>query len=172
MTTRPQFTADEWKTLTEAPVYVGSAVAAAAPSGLIGTIKEGISVVNSMLNTAKQYPDNTLIQEVAPKGVGREQIESWANMARGLMQQSEAERLKTMGVEACRKVTAVLQTKGTPQESEGYKRWLLQIGQGVASAAKEESQVPNTGGGAVSLQEAQLLREMASMLGVPSAPAV
>lgn len=162
MTSRSNFTQEEWKLICHAPLSVGGAVAAASPGGLGDTIKESLAIVNSMRQAAERHPDSQLIQEIMPKGVGREQLETWANTARSLLQPSEAARTRTQSVEECRQVANVLQNKGTPQEAQSFKLWLLEVGRDVANAAMERG---NTN--AISNQEAQVLRDVASALGVP-----
>lgn len=166
MTSKMDFTEDEWKVLSDAPLAVGAAVVAAAPSGIIGNIKEGIALVNCMINAARRHPHNQLIQEVVPKGVSREQIDVWTKVVRAMMQQSDTERLIDAGVMACQKVAMILQNKADPQEADEFKRWLLEVGESVARAAREGGNV----GPDISPQEAQLLSMMASALGVTHIP--
>jgi hypothetical protein len=169
MTSKMNFTVDEWKILADAPLAVGTAVATAVPSGMVGTVKEGMTLVNQMTNAAKRHPHNQLIQEVVPKGVSRERIDEWANIASTMMQQSEAARAAAAGVEMCQKVAMILQNKADPQEADEFKRWLLEIGEDVAKAAREGRK----GESSISPQEAEMLNTMSSALGlthIPSPP--
>ena len=162
MTTHINYTAEEWKTLCTAPLAVGGAVAAASPSGLIGTFKEGMAIVNGMLNAANRHPGSQLIQAVAPAGINREQIDALTNTARSMLRQSQANDSQTM--EICRQAASLLQAK-SPAEADEYKRWLMEIGQGVANAANEETN-PLSGGGAISKEEDQILHKVANALGL------
>ena len=83
MTSKKDFTAEEWKVLSDSPLFVGGAVAAAAPSDVVGAIKEGMTIINSMTSTAQRHPNNQLIQEVVPRAVSRERVDVWLNAARG-----------------------------------------------------------------------------------------
>jgi hypothetical protein len=166
MTSRTNYAADEWKMLSDAPLVVGGAVAAAVPSGVVGTIKEGMAIINGMMHAAQRHPNNQLIQEIVPKGVSREQIDLWVKVVRTMMQQSDSEHLKTAGVEMCQKVAMILYSKADPQEADEFKRWLLEIGENVANAANENRNV----GVSVSPQEAEILSLMASALGVTHIP--
>jgi hypothetical protein len=166
MTSKMDFTADEWKVLSDAPLAVGGAVAAVAPSGIIGTIKEGLAIVNCMTSAAQRHPHNQLIQEVVPKGVSREQIDLWTNIVRTMMQQSETARVTTAGIETCQKVATILQNKADPQEADEFKRWLLEIGENVANAAREGSNVEAS----ISPPEVEILSMMSSALGVTHIP--
>lgn len=164
MTSKSDFTAEEWKLICHAPLSIGGAVAAASPSGLVGAFKEGSAIVNSMRQAAERHPDSQLVQDIIPKGVGREQVESWTNTVRNALSQSNAQRLRDQSIEECRQVSTILQTKGTPQETQSFKLWLLEIGQDVANAATEKGNVP---GQNVSPQETQVLHDVANALNIP-----
>jgi hypothetical protein len=159
MTTHANFTQDEWKLLSDVPLLVAAAVAAASPSGMVGTVKEGSSFVTSMLSAAKQYPQNTLIQDVIPRSFDANQMRSWIQTAKGVMQGAQAERLKNEGLDASRRIAQMLDQRSSPQEAVEFKRWLLSIGEGVAKAASE-------GGAQVSCQETQMLTDLAIALNV------
>ncbi|TMC16040.1 MAG: hypothetical protein E6J34_20565 [Chloroflexi bacterium] len=166
MTAKINFTADEWKVLADAPLVVGGAIAAASPGDIVGAVKEGIAIINAMMSAAQRHPNSQLIREVVPKGVSREQIDLWVKFVRTMMQQSEPARLRAVCVETCQKVAMILHSKADPQEADEFKRWLLEIGEGVANAANEARNV----GVNVSPQEAELLSTIASALGVTHIP--
>jgi hypothetical protein len=166
MTSRNNYTEDEWKVLSDAPLVVGGAVLAVAPSGVVGTIKEGMAIVNGMTHAAQRYPNNQLIQELVPKGVSREQIDMWVEVVRTMMLRAEPESLKAAGTQVCQKVAMILHSKADPQEADEFKRWLLEIGENVANAANENRNV----GVSVSPQEAEVLSLMSSALGVTHIP--
>lgn len=168
MTSKKDYSNEEWNVLDNAALNVGGAVAAAAPSGMVGTVKEGIAIVNSMLNAARNHPDNQLIQAVVPAGINQGKIDSWTRTARGMLQQTEAERLKVMGEEVCQRVATMLDMKGNFQEAEEFKQWLLEVGQNVARSANEGGNFMNAGGVAVSNEETKLLSKLASNLRVAS----
>jgi hypothetical protein len=170
MTSKMDFTADEWKVLLDSPLFVGEAVAAAASSGIVGTMKESMAIVDSITRTAQNHLYNQLIQEVASRGTGGEQMDVWLKSIRGLLQQSESIRVAMTGVEACQKVALILRSKGEPQEVDEFKRWLMEIGESVARAANEGGNMLNVGGVNVSPQEIQILSEMSSILGVTHIP--
>ncbi|MFP5405862.1 MAG: hypothetical protein ACLGHY_05820, partial [Gammaproteobacteria bacterium] len=48
MTTRTDFTADEWRLLLEGALMAGIAVTAAEPSGIWGTLKEGMATAKAL----------------------------------------------------------------------------------------------------------------------------
>jgi hypothetical protein len=169
MSSKINYTSDEWKVICDAPLAVGGAVAAAAPSGVVGAVKEGVALVNAMLKAAQRHPNNQLIQEVVPKGMSREQIDVWTKVARTVMQQSQTAPLIDAAVVSCQKVAMILQSNAGPQEADEFKRWLLEISEDVANAAKEGGKM----GVNISPQEAEVLSMLSSALGVmyiPSPP--
>ena len=169
MTSKINYTPDEWKVICDAPLAVGGAVAAAAPSGVVGAVKEGMALINALMRAAPRHPGNQLIQEVVPKGMSREQIDVWTKVARTMMQQSQTAPLMDTAVVTCQKVAMILQSKADPQEADEFKRWLLEVGEDVANAAKEGGKV----GTNMSAQEAEVLSMLSSALGVmyiPSPP--
>jgi len=48
MATKPDFTPEQWRKLLEAPLLVGFAVSAAAPSGLIGTFLASMASADAL----------------------------------------------------------------------------------------------------------------------------
>lgn len=164
MTSRINYTPDEWKVLSDAPLAVGGAVAAASPGGIAGAVKEGVALVDAMRRATQHHPHNQLIQEVAPKGMSREQIDMWTKVAHSMMQQTTL--LMEDGVLTCQKVAVILQNKANPQEADEFKRWLLEVGEDVANAAREESNMKTN----ITPQEAQILSRMSSALGVTHIP--
>ncbi len=160
MTTQANFTPNEWKILKDAPVLVGEAVAAVSPSGVMGTLKEGAAIATGVMNSARQHPGNQLVQDVAPRGIDAKQAIAWAQSALGVMRGSDAENIKRQGLDACRQVSQILAQKSPPQEANDYKHWLLEVGEGVARAAKERGNEP------VSPEEERALDEMSAVLNV------
>lgn len=165
MTTHTNYTSEEWKILCTAPLSVGGAVATASPSGVVGTVKEGMAIVNGMLNAAHQHPGNRLIQDVAPMGINRKQIDALTNTARSMLRQTQADATQTMDI--CRQAVSVLQSKSNPAEADEYKLWLMEIGEVVADAANEGTNILNMGGTAISKEESQMLHQLATALGLP-----
>ena len=64
MTTQADYTLQEWEQLEDLPLLVVAGVMTASGSGTIGKIKEGLSVLPSIRESAKQFPGNALIQNL------------------------------------------------------------------------------------------------------------
>jgi hypothetical protein len=169
MSTKTDYSADEWKALLMAPFMAGLAVAAASPSGPIGVLREMFAVGKILAETKSQAqppggPHNELLQALVAdlaSADGRAQID--AAGLRGL----GSEQAKTHALDACRALATIVDRKASRDEAEGVKRWLVTIAQRVAEAAKEGGFL-GVGGTRVSHAEVAAIRDVASALGVTS----
>jgi hypothetical protein len=169
MSTKADYSADEWKALLTAPFMAGLAVAAASPSGPIGVLREMFAVGKILTETKSQAhpsdgPHSELLQALVTdlaSADGRAQID--AAVLRGL----GSEQAKTHALDACRALAPIVDRKASRDEAEGVKRWLVMIAQRVAEAAKEGGLL-GVGGTRVSHAEVAAIRDVASALGVTS----
>ena len=164
MSTKADYTPDQWQTLLDVPPLVGTAVMVAGRSGL-GSIKEAMAVASGVLDAKHGYESNELIQALLNariKDKERSQLETFSdNPYRG----RPPEEIKEMAVEKCREVAALLQEKSTPSEAAELKAWALAVGEKVANAAKEGGFL-GIGGERVSAEEADVLAAVSSALGL------
>jgi hypothetical protein len=157
MSTKADFTKDEWELLLKAPLMAGMAVVAASPSGPIGVFQEIFAVGKGLLEGA-EGTTNPLIGAVV------------ADIKAGNRPSMPAERpediaqVKAQALGACREVAALLGRKA-PSEAEAFKRWLLATAQRAAEGAKEGGFL-GIGGVRVSDAEKAALAEVAGALGV------
>jgi hypothetical protein len=159
MTTKADYTAEEWDLLTRGPITASMAIVAASPSGPIGVIQE-LSAVGRALQEASQSGEpnaliNALVSDVKagyrPSGM-REQGQ-------------QPEEIKDLALQTCQEIAALLARKAPVPEAEGFKRWLLTAAQQAAEAAKEGGFL-GIGGVRVSAAEQAVLAELAGRLGV------
>lgn len=153
MTTRGDYTAEEWALLKETPFVVGAAVAVSAASGL-GTAKELFAVVTGTTGGMLAFPENELIQALLKD-------EDRPSPFRGM----DRDELLPAAIERCRQAAVVLEAKVPAREAEDYKRWVIAAGEAVANAAKEGGFF-GFGGEQVSEPEQSLLDEISIALGV------
>ena len=136
MTTKADYSTDEWQLLLDAPTLAGLAVMMAAKSGL-GTMKEAASLTQSILGGGKEHPNVPLIQaivEARVKGGDRSSAETFTdNPYQGL----GIEKFLTVIAEKCRAASEVVTRKGTPEEAAAFRTWVLSIADNVAKAARE-----------------------------------
>ena len=163
MSTKSDYSEEEWTLLLKAPGMAGIAVVAAAPSGPIGVFKELTSMGKWILAAGENTSAGTLpaaivadIRAIAEKKLPAPQDEK-----------IPAAELQSRVLDTLRKAATILATKATPTEAEAYKQWILDVTTNIAKAAKEGT-VFGFGGTLVSDRERSLVREIADALGVPA----
>jgi hypothetical protein len=159
MTTKADYTAEEWELLTRGPFVAAMAVVAASPSGPIGVIKE-LSAVGRVLQEASQSGEtNALINALVSD------VKAGYRPSGTTEQGQQPEEIKDLALKTCQEVVALLARKAPAPEAEGFKRWLLMAAQQAAEASKEGGFL-GIGGVRVSAAEQAVLTELAGMLGV------
>jgi hypothetical protein len=161
MSTRVDYTTDEWQLLRSAPVLAGFAVIAADEHGPIGTLKEVVSLARGYTAAERQYPDNQLIQRV---------VQSLADEDGVADESAGPEEPLAAALASCRGVSDLLTLKATPQAAEQYKRWVLDVALRTARAAKEGGGLFGIGGTRVSPAEVTTLDMLAGTLGITWSP--
>ena len=158
MTTKADYTAEEWELLTRGPFVAAMAVIAASPSGPIGVIKE-LSAVGRVLQEASQSGEtNALINALVSD------VKAGYRPSGTTEQGQQPEEIKDLALKTCQEVVALLARKAPAPEAEGFKRWLLMAAQQTAEASKEGGFL-GIGGVRVSAAEQAVLAELAGMLG-------
>ena len=157
MSTKADYTKEEWEMLVKSPLMAAMAVVAASPSGPIGTLKEMFAVGKGMLEGA-EGTTNPLIGALVAD------IKAGARPAMPTERPHDLAQLKSQALGACRDVAALLGRKA-PGDAEGFKRWLLGVAQRAAEAAKEGGFL-GIGGVQVSEAERTALAEVTQALGV------
>jgi hypothetical protein len=167
MSTKADFSAEEWKLVLKAPLMAGLAVVAASPSGPLGVLRE-MFAVGKLVNETKTQAEGagglsnsllrSLVADLASPD-GRAQLD--VAELRGV----PPPQLQSHALEACRAVAALVDRKAS-READGVKRWLVAIAQRTAEAAKEGGFL-GIGGTRVSENETTAIRDVARSLGVP-----
>jgi hypothetical protein len=163
MTTKTDFTVEEWETLRNAPYLVAAAVMVAGGSGILGSIKEAFVTAQSLYEGSSS--DNPLIKALSAP----DETTAAQEFVRGQISLREAaqapEKLRSLAVEKGRAAVALLHQKGSAGEADAYKRWVLDIAQKVANAAKEGAFL-GFGGERVSDAEEVVLHDLTAALQV------
>ena len=133
MTTKTDFTDEEWIRLGRAPLVAGMAISLADPGGPIETIKESNAAIRTVLEAAQSGEHGELVQaiarDVAEKARRRE------NPMAGFRPKGADARNEVL--EELRAVNALLVEKTTPEETAEFRDWLRTAAQNTATAAKE-----------------------------------
>ena len=152
------FTADDWHLIVSAPSLVGLAVSAASPSGPLGVVKEMLAVGMSIMDLAKQQPDNELIQAVVEDIRHHESEMARPDAGAGF------DDAKTWALNELARVSDLLPADEDSAEAFGFRRWLVAIADRVAEASKEGGFF-GIGGEKVSDAEESAIDEVTAALG-------
>lgn len=133
MTTKADYTPEEWGILSEGFIVVGMAMMRADKSGLLGNMKEFAAFVRASMDTSTdEFLLNDLIQSVLDdKKPDRD---------------ADAQRDYDMPVvmQHCELIADILDARATPEEAAVFKRWLLSVALAVANASSERGASANT----------------------------
>jgi hypothetical protein len=133
MTTKADFTDEEWTRLERGPLVAGMAISLADPGGPIEALKESMAAIKTIVETARSGGKGELVdalaKDVAAKAQKRE------NPLKDFRPRGEAARDQIL--DELQVVNGIVATKATPEEAEAYRSWLLDAAQRSADAAKE-----------------------------------
>ena len=162
MSTKSDYTKEEWILLHSVPAMVGAAVLAADESGMWGTTKESFALTTSWAKGVTQFPDNTLIKslKIENEDPDGDPIKEAYKDFKEDVKRKGLDQFAVEAVEDCGKAADLLDEKSETQEANQYKAWVISIGRKVATAAKEKG----SAGEKVSLKEEALLDKIAAAL--------
>jgi hypothetical protein len=162
MSTRSDYTDEEWKNIKAAPLLAGLWVSTVASSGPIDTAKEALAISHSLEELVKKGSSNeliaTLIDEIKPKE--GEAVQSREAIAINVKTPQE---LHKAAMDTLQQASAAL-TKATPEEAAEYRTFVLSVVQRVAEAGKEGGFL-GIGGTRVSPSETNAIQEIVAALG-------
>jgi hypothetical protein len=162
MTTKTDYSDEEWQLLLDVPTLTGLAVMMSGKSGL-GTMKEAVSLTRGALDGAKEHPNIELIKAIVDarvKGGEKSSAESFTdNPYQGL----GVEKFMGIVLEKCRSASEVLARKATTEEATAFRSWVLSIADNVSKAAREGGFL-GFGGTQVSAEEVAAINSIKSAL--------
>jgi hypothetical protein len=133
MTTKTDFTDEEWARLERAPIVAGMAITLADPGGPIEAIKESVAAIKTVTEAAQSGGHGELVDAVA-KSVAEKAQQRQSPLGdfkpRGALAGQEI-------LEELQAVNALLTEKATPEEAADFREWLLTAAKRSAEAAKE-----------------------------------
>jgi hypothetical protein len=146
MTGKADFTQQEWDLVLEGPPSAGMIVVTAQRGG---TIRETLAIAKAYVEARQQHGESELLDEIV---AAKPEIDH--------TRYHSVEELKQHGLQHLRDAVELLQRRATPDEVEGYKRFVLTLADKVASAHRE-------GGASVSETERAAIDEISTSLGNP-----
>ena len=155
MTSKKDFTDEEWARVRRAPLVAGVAISLADPGGPIEIAKETTATLRSATLPPSQ---EELLAAVALDVQAMTQH-----------RQNPLGDFKPRGgqqvLEELRGVNEIVTAKATPEEAEAFRRWLVAAAQAAADAAKEGGFL-GFGAEQVSAGEQQMLDQLRAVLGM------
>jgi len=155
MTSKQDFTDEEWKRIRRAPLVAGFAISIADPGGPIELAKETLASLRSATLPPSQ----------------EELLASVALDVQALAQKKQSplgDFKPTNGqlvLDELRGVNELVTAKATPQEVDAFRGWLVATAQAAADAAKEGGFM-GFGAERVSAGERQMLDQVRAALGL------
>ena len=123
MTSKTDFTADEWRLILEAPPSAGMIVVTAQRGG---SLRETIAMAKAYAEARQQHGKSELLDDIVA-----------AKPERDHTHYHSFDELKKSGLQHLRDSVALLQGKATPQEVDEYRRFIVTLSQRVAAAHRE-----------------------------------
>ncbi len=144
MTGKADFTAQEWKSVLEAPPSAGLIVLTAQRGG---SFRETLAIAKSYAEARQQHGQSELLDEIAS-----------AKPAMDHTRYHSPDELRQHGLQHLRDAVALLEQKATPQEVDDFRHFVVTLAQNVANAHRE-------GDVAVSDAERAAIEEVTAALG-------
>jgi hypothetical protein len=160
MTSKGDYTEEEWVRLRRAPFVAGLAISIADPGGPIEIAKETIATMKAASTPPSQ---EELLVEVSQEVVSM--VNQKQNPMAGFKPDSSALAGK-MILDELMGVNEILTAKATPEEADAFRRWLLAAAQAAADGAKEGGFM-GFGAEVISQGEQRMLAELRTALGMP-----
>jgi hypothetical protein len=131
MTSKSDFTEDEWDHVVRAPFVAGLAVTMADPGGPIEAGKEQMAAIRGAMDPPSR---EQLLTDVALDVQGMTQRRE--HPLKGYRPPSGVDPRDAL-VDELGSTRAVVASKATPDEAAAFSRWVVAIAQAAADAAKE-----------------------------------
>ena len=123
MTGKADFTAEEWETVAHGPSTAGLIVITAQRGGVL---RETLALTQAYVEARRQHGQSELLDELVS-----------ARPALDHSRYHSAEELREAGLKNLRDAVALLEQKATPEETDAYKRFVLDLAKRVANAHRE-----------------------------------
>ena len=164
MTTKADFSEEEWATLVRSPMVAGAAITLADPGGPIEVLKETSAVLKFVTSTSSEQRDD-LVGELARelRGLAEQRQNPLGDFKpRGALAGKEI-------VDEISRADQIVSAKASPEEADAFRAWIMECAQRAADAAKEGGFM-GFRAERVSQGEKDMLAQLRSALGVSGAP--
>ena len=145
MTTQAAFSPEEWELVLEGPTAAGMIVVTASRGGMF---RETFAMSKAYAEARSEHGESELLDDIVA-----------AKPKTDHMRHHSPEELRTSGLAHIRDATALLGSKATKEELDGYRGFILTLANKVAAAHNEKGQD-------VSPAEAEALQQIEAALGM------
>ena len=131
VTTKTDFTEEEWARIVRAPMVAGMAISLADPGGPIEATKETVGTLKNATNPPSREP---LLADVAIE------IQAMTQQRQNPLKGYKPTKDRPVGeqvLDELRGVQAIVAAKAEPGETAAFGQWLVAAAQGAAEAAKD-----------------------------------
>jgi hypothetical protein len=132
MTTKADFSEDEWAALVRSPMVAGAAITLADPGGPIEVVKETSAVLKFATSSSSEQRDD-LVGELARevRGLAEQRKNPLGDFKpRGALAGKEI-------VDETARANEIVSAKASPEETDAFRAWIMECAQRAADAAKE-----------------------------------
>jgi hypothetical protein len=126
MTSKSDFTAEEWHLILEAPPSAGMIVVTAQRGG---SFRETIAMAKAYSEARQHHGESELLDEIVA-----------AKPERDHTHYHSFEELKQHGLQHLRDSVTLLESKAAPAEVDEYRQFIVTLSQKVAAAHREHGQ--------------------------------
>ena len=133
MTTKTDFTDEEWARLERAPFIATMAITLADPGGPIEAVKESMAAIKGIREGAASAEKGDLVREVATSAA--EKMQARQNPVKDFRPKGTLAGQEIL--DELRTINELVKQKATPEEAAAFREWILAIAQEAANAAKE-----------------------------------
>ena len=126
MTSKSDFTEDEWRLILETPPTAGMIVVTAQRGG---SFRETIAMAKAYAEARKEHGKSQLLDEIVAAKPERDHTHFHSH-----------EELEQQGLQHLRDSVALLAKKATAEEVEEYRRFIVTLSNKVAAAHREHGQ--------------------------------
>jgi len=126
MTSKADFTDEEWRLVLEAPPSAGMIVVTAQHGG---SFRETIAMAKAYAEARQQHGKSQLLDEIVAAKPERDHTHFHS-----------ADELKQHGLQSLRDAVTLLQKKATAEELEDYRQFIVTLSHKVAAAHREHGQ--------------------------------
>ena len=126
MTSKADFSVEEWQLILEAPPSAGMIVVTAQRGG---SFREAIAMAKGYVEARKHHGESELLDEIVA-----------AKPERDHTHYHSPEALKEHGLQHLRDSVALLERKATPAELDEYRGFIVTLAEKVAAAHREHGQ--------------------------------